>query len=388
MALLFFLSLGFVVPSLHSQTTPVTGVVGFWKFDEGSGATISDSSGNGNSGMLASGLASPSWVPGRIGSALSFDGSDDSASVPDSQSLNITGNQFSISAWVNPRAQSNPFADIVSKRSGLLTQYFLWENWDSATRQVDFATGLYNGTNVYVSSPTFHPLNQWYQVAAVYNGTRLRLFVDGSLEIDQRVTGNLLPLNMPVTIGFTPSFNYYFNGTIDDVRIYNRSLSQDDIASPLLRKTTTSISCLQSMVDVNRPAYCTATVTDTSLGTLFTPSGSVSFASNSTGRFGQGASCSLSGTGASASCSLYYTPTVVGTHAISGSYSGDTLHAGSAAGPPFAVATVTASVGGVVVPVDKFALLEPYVGLFTLILTLGVAFAVYMRRRRHQENET
>jgi hypothetical protein len=76
----------------------------------------------------------------------------------------------------------------------------------------------------------FHPLNNWYQVTAVYNGTRLRLFVDGNLEIDQRVTGNLVHLNVPVTIGFSSSFNYYFNGTIDEVRIYNTALSQSDIA--------------------------------------------------------------------------------------------------------------------------------------------------------------
>src|SRR2546427_8380874 len=87
-----------------------------WMFDEGSGTTTYDRSGNGNNGTLVNG---PTWVPGVIGNALSFNGSN-YVQIPDSQSLNITGNQFSISAWVNPRAQSNPFADIVSKRSGLL----------------------------------------------------------------------------------------------------------------------------------------------------------------------------------------------------------------------------------------------------------------------------
>jgi hypothetical protein len=388
LALLFVLSMGFVVPSLHSQPTPTSGMVGFWKFDEGSGTTISDSSGNGNTGGLGSGLASPGWVPGKIGSALSFDGSDDYASVPDSPSLNITGNQFSISAWVNPRAQANPFADIVSMRSGLLTQYFLWENWDSTTRQVDFATGLYNGTNVFVSSPKFHPLNQWYQVAAVYNGTRLRLFVDGNLEIDQRVTGNLLPLNMPVTIGFTPSFNFHFNGTIDDVRIYNRALSPNDMIALLLRKTTTSVSCVPSLVSVNKATFCAASVTDTSLGTVVTPSGSVSFTTNGTGAFSPATSCTLSGTSAFASCSVSYTPTTVGTHAIGASYGGDTNHAGSSASPPFAEgATVTVSVGGVVVPVDKLALLAPYLSLATAIAMVTAGAIILLKRFRPRKSE-
>ena len=361
------------------------GIVGFWNLDEGSGTTAHDSSGYGNNGTLVKG---PTWVPGTIGSALSFNGSN-YVQIPDSPSLNITGNQFSISAWVNPRAQSNPFADLVSMRSGLLTQYFLWENWDSTSRQIDFATGLYNGTNVYVSSPTFHPLNTWYQVAAVYNGTRLRLFVDGSVEIDQRVTGNLLPLNMPVTIGFTPSFNFHFNGTIDEVRIYNRALSQVDIAALLLRKTSTTVNCAPSLVDENQAASCTATVIDTSPGTVVTPSGSVSFATNGTGIFSPADSCTLSGTSASTSCSVSYTPFSVGTHAIRGSYGGDTSHAGSSASPPFALgATVIVIIGGVVVPVDKLALLAPFIGLASLILATAVFFSYVKRTRNRSEKKT
>jgi len=273
-------------------------------------------------------------------------------------------------------------------RSGLLTQYFLWENWDSISKQVDFATGLYNGNNVFVSSPKFHPLNQWYQVAAVYNGTRLRLFVDGNLEIDQPVTGNLVHLNVPVTVGFTSSpYNYHFNGAIDEVRIYNRALSQNDIIALLLRKTTTSVSCAPSFVSVNQATFCAVSVTDTSPGTVVTPSGSASFTTNGTGTFSPAASCTTSGTGASASCFVSYTPTNAGHHAIGGSYGGDTSHAGSSAAPPFAeAAIVTASVGGVVVPLDKLALIGPYIGMLALILIFAVALAVYVRRKRHREN--
>jgi hypothetical protein len=351
-----------------------------WMFDEGSGTTTYDRSGNGNNGTLVNG---PKWVHGIIGNALSFNGSN-YVQIPDSQSLNITGNQFSITAWVNPRAQSNPFADIVSKRSGLLTQYFLWENWDSAKRQVDFATGLYNGTNVFVSSPVFHPLNNWYQVTAVYNGTRLRLFVDGNLEIDQRVTGNLVHLNVPVTMGFTSFFNYYFNGTIDEVRIYNTALSQSDITTLLLRRTTTTtIICSPSKLSVNEHSLCTATVTDTSPGTFVSPSGSVSFTANSTGTFSSGASCTLYGTSASASCFVSYTPTAAGKHAIGASYSGDAGHGSSFASLPFTQeAIVNASVGGVVLPVDKLALLGPYTVMLTLTLIFAVALIIYVRRRR------
>jgi hypothetical protein len=364
-----------------------------WMFDEGSGTTTYDRSGNGNNGTLVKG---PTWVPGIIGNALGFNGSN-YVQIPESQSLNITGNQFSITAWVNPRAQSFPFGDIVAKRCGVLTQYYVSWSWNSISKQVGFGTGLYNGTNVYFGASKYHPLDQWYQVATVYNGTRLRLFVDGNLEIDQPVFGNLVHLNVPVDIALASlgSFSnicpyspvtYYFNGTIDEVRIYNTALSQSDIATLVPRKTTTTISCAPSLVFVNTATSCTATVADVSSGTVVTPSGSVSFTTNGTGTFSPAAICTLSGTGASTSCSVSYTPTARYIHAIGGSYGGDGSHAGSSASPPFAQgAIVNATIGGVAVPVDKLALLGLSIGIPTFILISAVALVVYVRRGRRED---
>jgi hypothetical protein len=78
----------------------------------------------------------------------------------------------------------------------------------------------------------------------------------------------------------------------------------------------------------------------------------------------------------------------VGTHAIGASYGGDTNHAGSSASPPFAEgATVTVSVGGVVVPVDKLALLAPYLSLATAIAMVTAGAIILLKRFRPRKSE-
>lgn len=80
---------------------PTSGLVGHWAFDEGTGTTAADGSGNGRKGTLEYG---PTWAPSgacRIGGCLSFDGTDDYVRVANSAALRITGN-ITISAWIKP----------------------------------------------------------------------------------------------------------------------------------------------------------------------------------------------------------------------------------------------------------------------------------------------
>jgi PKD domain/Bacterial Ig-like domain (group 3) len=94
------------------------------------------------------------------------------------------------------------------------------------------------------------------------------------------------------------------------------------------RSTSTTVGCVTTALGVNQA--CTATVSDNSPGTVITPTGGVSFTTNSTGTFSSN-SCTLSGTGTPgvASCQVTYTPVAVGTHTITGVYSGDTIHLAS-----------------------------------------------------------
>src|SRR5437667_4347297 len=109
---------------------------------------------------------------------------------------------------------------------------------------------------------------------------------------------------------------------------FNTSTSPGAPHQVNVRPTTTTVNCTPASVPVGSPTSCTATVTDTGPGTAITPTGTVSFASSGAGTFGS-SSCGLSGSGNSATCSVTYTPSAVGTHTITASYSGDTTHATS-----------------------------------------------------------
>ena len=97
------------------------------------------------------------------------------------------------------------------------------------------------------------------------------------------------------------------------------------------RTTTTSVSCSPLSVPVNVQTSCTATVADTAVGAAVTPTGSVTFGSSAAGTFSPG-SCSVSGTGATATCKVSYTPSPgsEGRQTVTANYLGDNSHSGSA----------------------------------------------------------
>jgi len=227
------------------------GLVGYWKFDEGSGTIAYDSSGNGNDGTING----ATWTDGEFGKALDFNGVNSSVKVNDSPTLNITGDQFTLSAWVYPRAQIAGGGDILAMRSGLVVQYYI--SWWSNPTGVGFGTGLYNGYNTWFGANTFHPLNTWYNVVAVYDGTRLRLFVDDQLEIDQPVTGNLQPLNVPLYFGWTWGA---FNGKIDEVKIYSRAWSAVEIQAEYERSLSVTILPSSVGMDVDQAQLFSSSV--------------------------------------------------------------------------------------------------------------------------------
>ena len=121
--------------------------------------------------------------------------------------------------------------------------------------------------------------------------------------------------------------------------------------------TTTSISCSPSSPLVNQATSCTATVTDTSGGAAKTPTGSVSFTTNSTGTFAAGGSCTLAVTGTVgvATCSVNYTPGVAGGHNLVATYAGDPGHTGSSG-------TATLTVAPQPPPPPSYALVISYEG--------------------------
>jgi hypothetical protein len=201
-----------------ANVTPA-GLVAAFGFEEGAGTSVADSSGRGNDGTV-SGAA---WVPGRFGSALSFDGVNDMVTVLDSASLDLSAG-MTIEAWVNPRALNDYVTVVMKERPGHLA-YALYGSTDTGRASGEIATV----GNFDTRSLTPLPLNTWTHLAVTYNGTALTLYVNGGAVSTRAVTGTILQSGNPLRIGGNLIWGEYFNGLIDEVRIYNRALTGFEI---------------------------------------------------------------------------------------------------------------------------------------------------------------
>jgi hypothetical protein len=203
------------------------GLVGYWSFNEGTSTIAGDFSGNGNNGSM-SGFSNPStatsgWTDGRLGNALVFDGSDDHVTVPDSPSLSITGD-ITVSLWF--KTAGGVVGDrLIDPRSSTASNTFnmLFLGGDTVAFTID------TGAGVSSQSPTSYSDNNWHHVVGKWDGSDIYLYVDGVQVDSDPQTGSMDNLSAPLIIGDRFDFVGPFNGSIDEVRIYNRSLSEDEV---------------------------------------------------------------------------------------------------------------------------------------------------------------
>lgn len=201
------------------------GLVGSWKLDAGNGTTAADSSGNANDGTLTNG---PVWTNGKVRGALVFNGSNSYVNVPDNTSLQAA--QITLSAWMNS-LNTNPSGGaqqaIIAKDDGVQRAF----NLKIAGGKIQLAMS-YSTTAKAVSGTTALLSNTWYFVAGTYDGATLRVYVNGVLEASLAASlpvgwDNAQPLSIGGRSNISPAVG--FNGTVDEVRMYNRALSQTEI---------------------------------------------------------------------------------------------------------------------------------------------------------------
>jgi hypothetical protein len=231
------------------------GLVAAYSFNEGKGTTVSDSSGNNLTGTISGATWTTSGV---YGGALSFNGSTSYVDLGNPSALRLTGS-MTLEAWV--KAAANPADDgqIIAKSNGHGWQ--LKTSPDTGAETFGTLVSSTSGTDTQRYSKTVRSLNTWYHVASVYDAASktLNTYVNGVLDsgtLKGAVPASQLDSSVNVNIGRRTN-GFYFNGVIDEVRIYNRDLSQAEIQMDMFTAvglTTVSTDKTPPTVSISAPA--------------------------------------------------------------------------------------------------------------------------------------
>jgi glucose/arabinose dehydrogenase len=203
---------------------PANGLVAAYNFDAGTGTSLSDLSGQGNTGAISG----ATWTTsGRYGGALVFNGSSNLVAVNAAPSLNLS-TAMTIEAWVYPTASQTGWRAIVQRE---VDTYFLHASSNGALQPA--AGGTFGSTVAFVGSPTAVPVGAWTHLAVTYDQATLRLYVNGVQVASQARTGTIPSATGALRIGGNVPYGEYFLGRIDDVRLYNRALAAAEIQSDM-----------------------------------------------------------------------------------------------------------------------------------------------------------
>ncbi len=213
----------------NTGLTPSTrdlGLVGSWKFDEGNGITADDSSGNSNTGTL---FNNPTWQSStncKSGVCLSFDGSDDYVDVGNKSSLDPT-QEATIIVWV----KFNQLPSAAGRHMAIATKSGTAADFDIQAQNNNDKFYFYVANGLNVISNTAIQTGQWYFVAATYKAYEsLKMYINGSLENTTNIStarntnSNSFQIAQSAVWG-----SRQLNGLIDEVRVYNRALSADEV---------------------------------------------------------------------------------------------------------------------------------------------------------------
>ena len=201
-----------------------------WPLNDGSGITAIDIAGS-NTGTVIGGAA---WTAGKLDGALEFDGVDDYVDVG---SFDVTGSGLTLSGWFNADALSNE-GRIISKANGVADSDAWWQlsirdlGGSQWLRLRVKAGGV---TTAFVDSTTPLATGDWYFAAGTYDSAsgEMALYLDGVLlgTTQHAVGGDLdVDASIPVWLGANGSTARYFDGTLDDIRVFNRALSLAEIS--------------------------------------------------------------------------------------------------------------------------------------------------------------
>jgi hypothetical protein len=223
------LILVFTTTLLFSQVpnyVPTNGLVGWWPFT----GNANDLSGNGNNGVVNGATLTLDRL-GNANSAYSFNGINTSIQVQSNSTLLLTNN-YSLNGWFNANVffnTNNSDRSIISKVSST-GWYNGYEVMVGGNTNDIVHVGNVGGNNFIIGNSGYL-INTWYMFSVTFDGNTMKLFMNGSLVNSQTQTGNIQTGNIPLRFGMREGNFQYFNGKIDDIGIWNRALTQQEITN-------------------------------------------------------------------------------------------------------------------------------------------------------------
>jgi PKD repeat protein len=207
-----------------------TGLLAYYKFNEGNGVTATDSSGNNNNGFIRG----PVYVPGWEGMALRFINPFDYIEVKNQNSFKSL-TRFTMEAWINPTSAKSErgLGSIIMTKGDVWTLALL--DVGSGAQLKATVAGM-NPTTIRGVSEAID-YNIFTHIAVTFDGANIRLFKNGKEILSQAVTGKLTNDELPFVIGASspsPSNTTTFEGTIDEVKVWNRALSTAELGKQVL----------------------------------------------------------------------------------------------------------------------------------------------------------
>lgn len=203
------------INSLYQGESVTGGLVGRWNFEAGDRKTAYDTSSLDREGVLGT-------------SGVGFDGEDDIVKVADDPSLDIGDGGWSVSSWVRLNQVNNSWM-VIDKGTSENGTYYLY---DAGGHGLTWT--VKNGTNRFdagINSKWYETVSRgrWAHLAGVYDEEHVKLYVNGRLYDKSEADDNAGSNNQPLWIGAYQGGSYRLNGSVDEVRVYNRSLSQKEV---------------------------------------------------------------------------------------------------------------------------------------------------------------